>query len=714
MIAIPMAILALRPVPAALLLLFSTGAAAQEQCLSRILTERWMQEQGEHTDLADAAAQWAADAARGGGIQTIPVAVHVVWNTSAEDVSDGVILDVIDQMNADYQAANTDYDDVRPPFLASRGDAQIEFCLATVDPDGNSTTGITRTNTSQAWFNPDTETNDMKSAPDGIAPWDPVHYLNIWICDLSSGAGGGLVTTGYAYLPLAGMVGSPIDGLVLDYDYGTGPGARTATHEVGHYLGLDHPWGNNNCSPGDGISDTPATDGPTFSCGNPNLMNCSVLTQYENFMDYSDCPVMFTNGQADVMDGVLNGVRSALLNGQGCGTATPGPCIPTALVGTSDGDYIDGVSLGSINNTGSGSTSGPTYHDYTASWSTSLSAGGAYAIDITGGTYSPDRYAAWIDYNGDNLFSASEKLGEFTSDGAMQTETIAFTVPGNAASGTRVLRVRGVYVNTGEPDPVDPCFNYAYGETEDYAVVIGSGNGYCMPTSAIGTADGDYIDNVVLGTLANLGSGPGDPAYSDYTFLSVGLVRGQSYQVELTSGSYEQDYLAAWIDFNGNEGFESDEMLGSVLTSTPAQLVGFPFTVPNNAALGNTRLRVRCMYPDLNNGEPDGPDPCFDFTWGETEDYGIDISTGSGIPESQTGSDVVLRTWADHVAVSWGSLATRQEVRLLDASGRTLLHQAVQGQQADLPTVALAAGVYHVLLDLDGRRTALRFAVPVP
>jgi len=304
------------------LLLATLGLAlvsfAQEQCASQQITQRWLRSNGKHIDLAQEVARMQGSTLRGGGMETIPVVVHVVYNIPAENVPSGTITTIIDQLNADYQAQNSDYGNARAPFLDVRGDAEIEFCLADVDPDGNATTGITRTSTTQTWFDPDTQTDDMKSAPDGIAPWDTFHYLNIWICDISSGATGGTITAGYAYLPYGDMVGSPVDGVVLDYSYGTGATNRRATHEVGHYLGLLHPWGDGGCGSTDGVDDTPVTDSPTYSCSNTALMKCSVLTQYENFMDYSNCTMMFTTDQAAVMSGILNGSRSELLNGTGC------------------------------------------------------------------------------------------------------------------------------------------------------------------------------------------------------------------------------------------------------------------------------------------------------------------------------------------------------------------------------------------------------------
>jgi ELWxxDGT repeat protein len=146
--------------------------------------------------------------------------------------------------------------------------------------------------------------------------------------------------------------------------------------------------------------------------------------------------------------------------------------ITTSTYGTADGDFIDGVTLGTINNLNTGSATGPFYVNYTT-MSTNLVQGSAQTINIKSGawlaTY-PDYYAAWIDYNHDNDFAdAGEKLGEFLSTAPATTQSIAFTVPAAAPTGNTRMRVRGVWSTTAG---IDPCLSYAYGETEDYSVNI--------------------------------------------------------------------------------------------------------------------------------------------------------------------------------------------------------------------------------------------------
>ncbi len=687
-------------------------AEHDHRCIADRITRDYLQQQGLPTGLQAAIADIEPELR--GGPPTIPVVFHVVWNTSAENIPASAIEAVVAQMNQDY-SANNNTSGVRATFQGSIADTGIQFCLATTDPSGNPTDGITRTQTSASWFNPETQTNAMKAPPLGKSPWNPLKYLNIWVCDIHSGAGGGGITLGYAYLPVGGMVGSNIDGIVIDYLYGMALNSRTATHEAGHYLGLDHTWGDGGCSSGsdDGFSDTPNTDSPTFSCANPNLMKCGTLTQYENFMDYADCSAMFTNQQANYMNNVLNGVRSGLLTSDGCsGSGSTGYCVPTAEVGTSDGDFVNGVQLGSINNTNTGSPSGPAYTNYSATQSTQLVQGTEYTVTVQSGTYSPNRVAAWIDFNGDQTFQAGEKLGEFQTNGSLQSQGITFTVPAGASLGSTRMRVRSVYVNTGEPNPADPCFNYTWGETEDYGIVITAPapTGYCIPTSANGTSDGDFVNSVQLGAIQNVNSGgTGVPTYANNTAQSTTLAKGAGYTITIQSGQYSPNRVAAWIDYNGDETFQVGEKLGEFQTNGSMQSQGINFTVPMSAALGTTRLRVRSVY--VNTGEPNPADPCFNYAWGETEDYSVTIDGTVGINDAAAAGLALFPNPARGITTLVLPDDRPARVDLMDMQGRTVRSLDLRAVRHDLDLGGLASGNYAVRVAREGQVHVLRLTV---
>ncbi len=295
-----------------------TTAQQGHTCLAHELTERYLAEQGLSLDTRPVLGD--ASMTLRGGEPVIPVVVHVVWNTSAENIPDATIHAFMDQLDEDFNLMNANASTVRSTFTGVIADVGIRFCLAETGPSGDPTTGITRTQTTATWFDPNNQPHAMKSSPLGISAWDPTRYFNIWVCDINGTSSN--IVNGYSYLPIGGMAGSWQDGIVIDYLHGTPLSARTTTHEAGHYLGIRHPFDGFSCSPGDGFSDTPATNSATWSCGNTNLMKCNVLTQYENFMDYASCAAMFTTQQANYMNMVLNGTRASLLNSNACSLST--------------------------------------------------------------------------------------------------------------------------------------------------------------------------------------------------------------------------------------------------------------------------------------------------------------------------------------------------------------------------------------------------------
>jgi len=285
---------------------------------------------------------------------TIPVVIHVIHRAqdavgANTNIPDAQIEDQFLILNQDYSQTNPEFPNPpRNTFINNVGNPQIQFCLASIDPSGNPTTGITRTPTTNSEWNYDTQSNDMKqTTTGGIDNWDPLRYLNIWICKIGSSGGG--QTLGYAYLPgLQAGNQSWKDGIVVDYRFfGTvgnssnSSDGRTTTHEVGHYLGLSHTFCessgccdndlNGNYSWGD-VDDTPATEDIYFGAVNANtnnntcndlsysnIFNTDVLDMDENYMSYSNNSWMFSEGQVDVMLGTLNapswqGGRVALKN----------------------------------------------------------------------------------------------------------------------------------------------------------------------------------------------------------------------------------------------------------------------------------------------------------------------------------------------------------------------------------------------------------------
>lgn len=283
-------------------------------------------------------------------VYRIPVVVHVVYNGAAQNLPDSVIIDQIRVLNEDYGRLNADTVNMRVDFEPVKGNPKIEFVLAQIDPQGNPTIGITRTSTTTQTFGSFglltgdfTTLEAVKSTADGGQdPWDQARYLNIWVCNMELPLLGPALL-GYATPPTglpnwpAGQTPDLIDGVVIQYqafgsnnpiplDFGQGPldvRGRTCVHEVGHYLGLRHIWGDGDCTQQDGIDDTPNADNQSNQDCNftkntcvDDIASADLPDMVENFMDYSSetCQNSFTDGQVLLMHGVLENQRYDLVH----------------------------------------------------------------------------------------------------------------------------------------------------------------------------------------------------------------------------------------------------------------------------------------------------------------------------------------------------------------------------------------------------------------
>ncbi len=245
---------------------------------------------------------------------TIPVVVHVVYRLSSENISDAQVLSQIDVLNEDFARTNADASNTPSAFASLAANTDIQFCLATVDPNGNPTNGINRVQTSQSSF-AGVSDNVKQSATGGVNAWDPNKYFNIWVCNLTGGI------LGYAELPSAGIQIPSTYGVVIGYKYFGRTGnidqtynkGRTTTHEIGHAFGLSHIWGDQYCGD-DQISDTPPQVDPNGLCRSfPHNANNSCGADqngemYMNYMDYvpDGCMNLFTQGQSNRMNAVLS------------------------------------------------------------------------------------------------------------------------------------------------------------------------------------------------------------------------------------------------------------------------------------------------------------------------------------------------------------------------------------------------------------------------
>jgi len=285
-------------------------------------------------------------------VYTIPIIFHIVWNAPAENLDDSVIFSQMQVLNEDYRRLNADRVNTISYFDSVGADARIQFQLH----------DIRRVQTSQTFGLSLTGLPDSlikSTANGGDDAVDPDHFLNIWVVNIQSSFFGQLL--GYSYPPDSlsnwpSASNAPYkawDGVVIDYRCigRNNPNplvfsgqtlvikGRTPTHEIGHYLGLRHIWGDgatfgaNDCQQSDGIDDTPfANTQSNFDC-DTTRNTCTQIEAYysadapdmvQDYMDYSSesCMNLFTKGQVALMRGSLADQRQGLVSGYSTGIAT--------------------------------------------------------------------------------------------------------------------------------------------------------------------------------------------------------------------------------------------------------------------------------------------------------------------------------------------------------------------------------------------------------
>ncbi|MBK8504916.1 MAG: T9SS type A sorting domain-containing protein [Saprospiraceae bacterium] len=282
--------------------------------------------------------------------------IHVLYQDSSQYIEDTDILAQLESVSRDLRRLNEDRDDTPSMFVSVAADCKIELCLARLDPDGQPTSGITKRQTNVREIG--LTDRYYQTGLGGIDLWDPGRYLNIWVCQISEIGDIG----GFAELPQNELTSA--EGVVIDYRFfGEGNKAlspfdkgRTLTHEIGHWLGLEHIWGAKaGCDIDDGITDTPRQFDRYRGCPAFPQSSCGTEDMFMNFMDLTDdrCMNLFTAGQKDLMRNTLLSVRpglvlsscdeptTAIVEFKSSQLAIPNPATTYLYLGDAKYDYLD-------------------------------------------------------------------------------------------------------------------------------------------------------------------------------------------------------------------------------------------------------------------------------------------------------------------------------------------------------------------------------------
>lgn len=621
---------------------------------------------------------------------TIPYIVHVIHNGEAVGTTTNIpnawITDQMAAMNRDFRYANTDKVNLPAVFQPFAADFEIEFCPAVVDPQGNilAEPGVERINrNTKGWTAPPYSSTyfDANVKPNTI--WNPDNYFNIWTANLSGSV------LGYATFPstnlLQGLTSSigtaTTDGVVILYnafgDLNSGLTAnynrgRTLVHEAGHWLGLRHIWGDGTCAT-DYCNDTPTQQTSNSGCPTFPKVTCSNGPNgdmFYNYMDYSydACMYCFTNDQKTRAVTVMANSprRLSLLSSTVC--ALPGINVGVVSVTPPCSNGTNETVQVTIKNKGN-STINPGEVSVVLN-STTIPTNGTEVLTFTNvdvsttasitfqavATLANDTYAA------DNTASTTIALGNpnITSSVTAACSGVAFTLtltnPNPSASiqwqsstnGTNFTNISGATSATYSATQTVATF-YRCQITCNGTPIISNvlnitmnvpTNCYCTTTYTNGCGSGDAITKVVLGTLSNT-STCGTGYYTFYNAVTIpNIIKGTASSISVTFGTDNTNYCGVWIDSNNDGTFATTEYYASNTTSVGSSgtFVG-TITIPTTVTFsGQTRMRIRGGNDAvLTSSQACGTSSS---TYGETEDYIVNIVNSCSVPTLNTPSNI--------------------------------------------------------------------------
>lgn len=625
-------------------------------------------------------------------LRIIPVVFHVIHEGGSENISRAQLQNQIDILNQDFRRLNADTTNTPAPFKPLSADVEVEFRLATLDPNGNCTDGVVRLSSPL--------TNNARDNVKSLSYWPSNKYLNIWVVktiqNLSGSAG---IVLGFAQFP-GGSAAT--DGVVLRHDYtgnigtaaNSGNAGRTASHEVGHWLNLRHIWGDATCG-SDFVSDTPTHYGANQSnCPNfPKLSNCTGNgvngDMFTNYMDYTtgECQNMFSIGQAARMNAALSSSISgrnnlwstANLNATGT-NGTPGAvCAPIAAF-TNNSNYI---CAGTTINFADGSWNGPV---------------DTYLWDFPGGTPSTSNVASpSIQYNTVGTYNVS--LTVSNAAGSSST-TLTATVKVEPAVGQYAI-------------PYNEGFESVNFPGNEWAIQNEGGNTWVVSAQAAKSGTKSAFLNNYSGNLANSTDVFFTPTYDLTNVSAANLTFWLAFAARSNSST---DALKVYASTSCGQLWSIRYNKAGTTLST-AGLVTSNF-IPNGTQWRQETVNISSS--SYNNK----PNVRFKFEYTQVngnniyiDDININGTVGlDDIMEQSLGFGVY-----PNPVGSVGNIEFRLENRgnvsidVLDATGRVVNNvtasQLEAGEyQFELPA-DMASGIYSVRLVVDGYVTSRKVTV---
>ncbi len=399
-------------------------------------------------------------------------------------------------------------------------------------------------------------------------------------------------------------------------------------------------------------------------------------------------------------------------------TTLDGPAVTycASLSNNVSDEFISNVSLNTINN-----NSGAQFYSDFSSISTNLTEGQEYTINVTPtwtGTNYAEGYAVWIDYNNNGDFTDAGELVWSKAPSTNTTNSGTFTIPTGTAQAAVRMRVSMKY----NAIPTS-CENFTYGEVEDYTINLEAGSGGDTSTPPTGYCDSngnntndEYISRVQLGSIDNT-TGPETGGYGNYTSISTNLSGTNTITVTPTwTGTVYNEGYAVWIDYNRDGDFaDTGELVWSKAASSNATNSG-TFTIPSSAIAGATIMRVSMKYNGI-------PTACETFTYGEVEDYQVNISKSANNVKSETPGEELIEfteTSLRNIKLYPNPTTNSLNIEILNGDFEQVSIFSITGQRvynsekkvmekSAIDVSKFSAGTYFVKFTSNGKTVTKRF-----
>ncbi len=570
----------------------------------------------------------------------IPIVFHVFGTDfSGKSVDDALIIDALNKTNEDFQGLTADWNDVSADFESVKMALDITFKLAKKDPNGNPTTGINYYPVNSGFGNDYGFDEEIQKYA-----WDNYKYMNVYIM-LDLYADDDHYNSGVSWYPDTWMSDNNLARTVYNGRYlGTNADEnfrRIVTHEFGHFFNLKHTF-NEGCSmPNDECDDTPPTTSNSGSCNTTDEM-CSGygIPNGENFMDYTECYRMFTEDQVARMVAALENhpARKPLwqpLNLQ--------------LTGVADDPITGVVADFTADQTKVPTGKGVTFTDATQTENNTTIT--SYEWSFPGGN--PSSYSGEtppeITYGTEGKYNVTLTVTNSNGDNDTKTKT-------------------------------------------EYIEVV---NEYAKPYFRFGTYS--HIGNVTFGSINNTTEENGVNDYLNQHITDVD--KGSTETLKVTakvgnSGSSDNVRIRAWIDWNKNWKFDSDELVmnNEFSASEGDKTFSEQITIPDSAVVDKTGMRVIVCYKQGNEG--DNADDVMDS--GESEDYGVKINGSVPILSENLGigKKAITVTYSNKTLIFSSPLSSETTFSLYDIKGKTIFKTQLKSNTQKLP-VNLGANVLY-------------------